>query len=198
MLFLESKLGPKGKKALTYMKKMISESQWKENEPIPKLTTLATKLNISPVTIKKAINVLEHNKILQNYDTLGFFVMSNRLTQKIRRNRSLELIQKSSILINTAKNIHQKKCIIGHYGISYNKSTDIIVIENIINYKVIKCSFSELNEIIINQITIRQLLSLNDTIEIEKQKIKYKRQVELSKFAKLINLNKEKLGIKNE
>ena len=102
------------------MKRMISRCKWKPNERIPKLKTIADSLNVSIPTVRNAIKVLEYNKTIQNYDSLGYYVLSDILTKNIKNNRTKELIQKASVLITTATALHSNANVIGRYAISFD------------------------------------------------------------------------------
>lgn len=191
---LEQKLGKKSKKALTYMRQMIGKNVWKANEPIPTILSIAKTLNISSPTVRKAISVLEYEHTIQKYEPLGFIVLSDVIVKQNRNNRLRYLLTSSTVNLSLAKQRYLKRKVFGRYALGYNKSTNEIYAFNIITQKSCTVSFRELKDIIDSPITAKLMLDADDKLLPELKK-KYKRQCSLERLAKIVNVNKEELGI---
>ena len=187
------------KKTLAYMRRMISSGSWKPNERIPTLGSIAKTLKVSIPTIRKALKKLEYEKTIQNYDSLGFFVLSDALVQKHKRERTSFLIHMSSVNLDVSKMEYFKRKLFGQYGIGYNPKTRIILAHNIITHKSITTTVNELDDIIRNPITIKKMLEIsNDNRLLARTKTVYQRQQRLLRLARVVNLNKRELGIIHE
>jgi len=185
------------KKALTYMRCMISSGNWKPNEKIPTINTIAKTLQISTPTVRKALRKLENDKTIQNYDSLGFFVLSDVLVQEHKRSKTSFLIHMASVNLNMAEIEHYKQKLFGSYGISYDSKTNKILAHNIITHISITTTLDELKEIIQTPITIKSILE-SDTKKLAILKRKYIKQQKLLKLARIVNLNRKELGISYE
>lgn len=194
MTNFERKLGPKSKKALTYMRQMIGKNIWRPNEIIPPISAIAKILNMSTPTVRKALSILEYDHTIEYYDGLGFVVLSDVIVKQNRNNRLSGLLRSSLINLSIAKQKYINKKIFGSYAIGYNKNTDEIHALNIITNKSITCSFTELKEMIDHPITAQLMLDADPHLLIKLRK-KYKKQCKLEKLAKVVNINKEELGI---
>lgn len=190
------KLGPQSGKALAYMRRMISSGSWKPNEKIPAIGTIAETLSISTPTVRKALRVLEQEKTIQDYDTLGFFVLSDALVQRNRRSRTSYLIHMASVNLDAARMAHDRRKIIGQYGIIYHPDTHTVLAHNILTHKDASASVYELDEIIEGPVTVKQLLE-SQGHELAALKKKYMRQQKLLRLARVVHLNKRELGITN-
>lgn len=185
---MRENLGPKSKKALAYMRRMISTGHWEVNSKIPHIVTIASLLNVSPPTVRKAIRVLEDQKVIVNYD-FGFFVLSDILIRRNKKSRVSDLLMKASSYLNATKGIHNDYKIINSYAIKVEKEPRRIKAINLITSNEISSSIDELFDVIDNPVSLKTVI--NDNAKISK----YKRQKELYSLAKLVCYHKRELGI---
>ena len=169
---------------------MISNKKQKRHSRLPTLKNLSKKLSVSVPTVRKAIRVLESKKIIQNYDSLGFFVLSDRLIKQ-NKNRINFLLHMSLINLTVAKEKYIKKQLYGKYSIIYDSKTDKVFAYNIFTQKHCIVSWTELKKIIDDPITVEKLIQ-NTSL-----RSKYIRQQKLFNIANVISLHKKELGIKN-
>lgn len=180
------------KKTIAYINRMINIKHWKINEKIPTIKTISTKLNVSCITVRKAIGYFEHKKIIQNCGYLGFFVLSDTLVKTNKLSRTNLLAHFASFNFNLSTIDHFNIKLFGCYGIKVNEnSIDAI---NILTHKRIRTSIEEISDIINNPITVNDMLNISDIKTLERVRSKYQRQIKLEKLAKTIYLRKKELG----
>ncbi len=190
-------LGHKSKKALSYMRRMISNGTWKSNTKIPTLAKIADALDMSVSSVRKGLSVLLYDKTIQNYGSLGFFVLSDVLTQHYKYNRTSFLIHMSSVNLSLSRLAYFKRRLYGPYGIGINPNTKEIYAHNIITNKSLITSWAELTEIINNSVTVEKILVASEK-EFPLLRKVYRRQRKLSQLAHIVNLNKKGLGLIND
>ena len=182
---------PKTKKTVSYIKRMISSGTWKANKKIPSLSKISKNINVSVPTIRKAIAILEDNKILDNQGTLGFIVIPPTLSSLYHMNRQLFFIRVAKYSLNTVSLLQSGGVVLDNFIVTKKRTR--IHVYDIVNSSSFYLSLNEINDILNSAIDLNTLLYLNDE-DLKEAKKKYKRQEKLMPIAKLLIQNRKEIG----
>ena len=179
------------KKCVKYIKKMINQNTWINDERIPTLSKISKTLSISIGTVRKSLRYFEKIGIIRNYGYLGFFVKSN--TNSLIKHKNPNIAEEFKIKVEAAKLLRLGGIELKEWIIKYYNQSNKIVALNIISGLKIECIIDIINKIIRNPITLDLILSKKDNIEFKNTMELYNTQQKLLPLAKLILSHKKEI-----
>lgn len=170
-------------KTVTYMSKMICTKTWKADTRIPTLEKLSKTLDVSIGTVRKAIAILEHKRLLNNNGSFGFCVVSPKLTEIYSASKPLYFIQLLKMNADALEIIAEGGKALGKFIIK--RDLDTLKIFNTISGETINTTEPELRDSMYNRITLESLLLLTGKA-LSASKAKYFRQQDLRDIAQVV------------
>lgn len=194
MLSLKEKtLGPKSKKSVTYMRRMITSGKWAAYSRIPSLIKIADNLGVSIATVRKAVTVLENDRLIENNGYLGFTVIPIKLSQLFTSNKNLFYIKMAERKIKAVELLENGGIPIGDFIVQSRKNNILYVYHTLKNQAIIT-SLEEIKEAAYSPIVLNDMLGMNGD-EMRKAKAKYRRQQILRKIANPVMRRRKEIGV---
>lgn len=172
------------KDTLAWCKRKIQTGKWKEGKDIPTLTEIAKENKVSPPTVKKVIKGLEEEGLIVSNLTNGYTVVPITLQNLKKLNEQKYYIAVAKLNLKLANEADKNAVFFTDYAIR-KLNENKYRITNIINGRVITKTLLEIQKIVNEPITLKDLLNLNGS-ELTKAKKKYKEQMNLKAVAEFI------------
>lgn len=182
------------KRCATYIKKMIGRRFWKVDERISTIEQIATKLDVSQVTVRNVIKQFEHNGVLENWGSLGFYLKSSTLgPKKVSKNTYYLAALRTNL--NAFDMLSAGGFKIKNWIIKYQKGTQEVIGLNEVTGLTVNTNLIELRHAAASLISYESILRISDVALFEAEKKKFDRQREILPVAKLVLRYKKDLGI---
>ena len=180
-------------KCLRYIQQNINSGNWKPNEGIPTLSNIAMTLNASTITVRKAISILEKDKIIDNQGSFGFILRSNLVTF-LNKKRNITRFYLSE-LNNSVKALSLLRDGGQRIGQFIVKCDDIKVTFINVNDSIIRnTTLEELHDLIWNPTNLKSIVNLKGRA-FNTAMAKWTRQNSLIKIAEVVTKNEKQLRI---
>lgn len=176
------------KRALTYMKRMVSTGKWKANKRIPTLATIAKRTGTSIVTTRKAIHQMEYERLIDNNGSLGFCVIPTDLTRLFHADKQRYYLRLIKLNLDTIELLESGGIPLGKYIIL--SSPPSLVIRNVLSGETTNTTWKDLEASIQSPILLDSLIPLSG-LALAKAREKYFTQTKLRDAAKVILKSKE-------
>lgn len=180
------------KKCLSYCRRMISSGKWKVDERIPPLSKIADTLSISTTTVSNVVRSLEREGVLNNYGSMGYFLMPKKQTILSTKNKQLFLLNAVRKHTMVADLLNKGGVIIGEKVVLMEHAQEVLRIVNIINLIESRFSMSEIHDAMNTPLSPEQVLLSKTPRKSQKQ---YKRQVEILSVMRDVFPYSKKLGL---
>ena len=183
-------------KCLRYIQRNINSGKWSPNEAIPPLKTIATFSEVSPQTVRKAVSILEQDRIIDKQDSSKFILCSPQIISLRKKSLTRYYFNKVQTSVQIAKLLHEGAIQLGQFVIKYNPITKLVFFinnnEGILNIKPVK----DLLEIAKEPLALSTVLE-TDNITFNMLYKKWKYQQSLLSIATTIAKHQKQLGITN-
>jgi DNA-binding transcriptional regulator YhcF (GntR family) len=188
------------RKAISYIRRLISLGTWKVNSKIPPLRNISEQISVSYSTVRNAVRFLENEGTLQNYGSLGFYVTSDKLSKLKEISNNQYYIQMLKTNLKVVEELNKGGVKIGTMVIRYIPSSGNIISTDIISGKKNISSLVTLNEIISKPLKPEDLLKIRATMPsiFGRERKKYDDQQKLTKLAQIVSRHKKELKIHGE
>lgn len=182
------------RKALGYMRRMISSGKWKANTRIPSINEISKKIDVSYGPIRKAIRCMVKDHTLKDYGSMGWHVQIPAKAALWTSNKKLAMAQTADNEIKLAMEIAAGAIIVQEYLLRYDRKRDKIVATNRVSGLKSRIRREELLEIIHRPLT---LATVGVAAEEERRDMlkKWRKHKKYSRIAKLTRRQLRKLGI---
>ena len=180
------------KKAISYIKTMISKEIWKVSTKIPTISTIATKLNISSWSVRRAIRELEYKKLIINHDSLGFFVYSKSQNSLYSLNRQNYLLNNITTQLTIAQLLNNNGIIFKNFILQYEPN-NLIVFNTILNVQK-NYTLNDIINLFSNPMQLKHVMDTNKLIMLKKKQ-QWKKEQSLYEVAPALLIYRKKLGI---
>lgn len=179
-----------GVKTLAYIKRMISMEKWRD--VLPSTTKIAEAVSTSSSTVRKALRILENQRIIENNGSIGFSIIPKKFEELYRVNKQLYYLTILQRNIKIANLLDQGAKIIGNFAFLGNRNN--LTVANLSSGNVLHTNAKELHRVDRNTITIDTMLQLNGP-ELKKAKLEYNKQQKISSFRELVVRHRKELGL---
>lgn len=177
-------------KTLSYIKRMITMKRWRD--VIPPIKEIAERLSVSGPTVRKAVRILEKQKVVENNGSLGYGIIPRQIGDLYKTNKRAFYLALLKRNMQIADLLDRGGKIVGNFVFLGNKHA--LTVANIATGKVVKTNAKELYEMTRNPITVDSLLCLQGT-KLRTEKTKYLRQRKLITIKDLVLRHRKELGL---
>lgn len=176
------------RKTVAYMHRMVNSGKWKANHRIPTLARIAETNKVSVNTVRKAVQTLENERLLNNNGSFGFCVVPPSLTNLYFNNRPLYYIRMLKMNMAALEAMSNGGTPVGKY-IVYG-TQDALSVTNVVSGEVLATSKDELLEAMSHPIHLSSLITLNG-VALEKRRAAYFKQEKLREIGRVVLKLKE-------
>lgn len=182
---------PATKKCLSYCRRMITSKKWETNKRIPTATKVSKILNISRSTVTRCFRFLEQEGKLNNYGSLGYFLLSKPQIKKLKQSKQLLMLDNISRDLEIADVLNNENgVIINNYAV-HIKNSKLKILDTKSLYKLV------INKTELQEIFRKGPINLHSVLNNKETKKKYKRQSEIIDVLLILLQYKDEIGLSN-
>lgn len=178
------------RRTVSYMRRMINSGKWKANERIPTLDRIASSTKTSVSTVRKAIGILETERLLDNHGSFGYCVIPPDLTRMYLQNKETYYLRMLNNNIKALELLQEGAVPVGKFLV--RKKNDALKVLNVVSGEKTETTFKELQDSMDFPITLHSLVEMTG-MKLTVNRKKYFRQQKLRDIAKIVLKNKELL-----
>lgn len=178
------------KKAITYIKTMISKGSFKEGETLPPLDTISKKLKVSYPTVRKAVSILIRGMWIENMGKSGFYVIPRQ--KLIRSGKDLQrfLLSRAGLSLKIAEHLANGFKLFGRRLVMI-QGKNVLSFDTVTEKKTV-CRIEDLERVLTNPTTIEEVNNSNGTLRAVAKR-RYERDQLIKEIALLVSRHKSEL-----